>query len=62
MKRLIFLINNYIPLQALAEIVKQEDLDKGNLYPPLKDIRECSVKIAKSVVEHAYKTSAFYFS
>ncbi|XP_072929323.1 NADP-dependent malic enzyme-like isoform X2 [Epargyreus clarus] len=42
--------------EALAEIVSQENLDHGSLYPPLEDIQYCSVKIAKKVVEHAYKT------
>ncbi|XP_026330267.1 NADP-dependent malic enzyme-like isoform X2 [Hyposmocoma kahamanoa] len=43
--------------EALAEIVSQEDLDSGSLYPPLKDIKNCSVKIAKKVIEYAYKTN-----
>ncbi|XP_050666864.1 NADP-dependent malic enzyme isoform X2 [Leptidea sinapis] len=42
--------------EALAEIVTQENLDQGGLYPPLEDIQDCSVKIAKKIVEHAYKT------
>ncbi|KAF9790217.1 hypothetical protein SFRURICE_010877 [Spodoptera frugiperda] len=42
--------------EALAEIVCQADLDQGSLYPPLKDIQDCSVKIAKKIVEHAYQT------
>ncbi|XP_034828385.1 NADP-dependent malic enzyme-like isoform X1 [Maniola hyperantus] len=42
--------------EALADIVSQENLDQGSLYPPLEDIQECSVKIAKRVVEQAYKT------
>ncbi|KAM3966975.1 NADP-dependent malic enzyme [Aphomia sociella] len=41
--------------QALAEIVSQENLDHGSLYPPLQDIQECSVKIAKKIVEYAYQ-------
>lgn len=41
--------------EALADIVSQDDLDQGSLYPPLKDIQNCSVKIAKKVFEHAYK-------
>ncbi|CAH0582966.1 unnamed protein product [Chrysodeixis includens] len=41
--------------EALADIVSQKDLDQGSLYPPLKDIQDCSVKIAKKVFEHAYK-------
>ncbi|XP_053605392.1 NADP-dependent malic enzyme-like isoform X2 [Plodia interpunctella] len=42
--------------EALSEIVSQSDLDVGRLYPPLENIQECSIKIAKKVVEHAYKT------
>ncbi|XP_022122943.2 NADP-dependent malic enzyme isoform X2 [Pieris rapae] len=42
--------------EALAEIVSDDDLGQGSLYPPLKDIQNCSVKIAKKIVEHAYKT------
>ncbi|XP_041968308.1 NADP-dependent malic enzyme-like isoform X2 [Aricia agestis] len=42
--------------EALAEIVCQKDLDQGSMYPPLEDIQNCSVKIAKKIVEHAYKT------
>ncbi|CAH2085656.1 unnamed protein product [Euphydryas editha] len=42
--------------EALAEIVSQDSLDHGSLYPPLAEIQECSVKIAKKVLEHAYRT------
>ncbi|XP_047531793.1 NADP-dependent malic enzyme-like isoform X1 [Vanessa atalanta] len=42
--------------EALAEIVSQDNLDQGSLYPPLADIQECSIQIAKKVVQHAYKT------
>ncbi|XP_026759615.1 NADP-dependent malic enzyme-like isoform X2 [Galleria mellonella] len=42
--------------QALSDIVSQENLDHGGLYPPLETIQECSVKIAKKIVEHAYQT------
>ncbi|XP_060802005.1 NADP-dependent malic enzyme-like isoform X2 [Amyelois transitella] len=42
--------------EALSEIVAQSDLDVGRLYPPLENIQECSIKIAKKVVEYAYKT------
>lgn len=41
--------------QALAEIVSDDDLEHGSLYPPLEQIQDCSVKIAKKIVEHAYK-------
>ncbi|RVE50135.1 hypothetical protein evm_005158 [Chilo suppressalis] len=48
--------------EALSEIVSQEDLDQGSLYPPLEKIQECSIKIAKKIVERAYdlgKASVF---
>ena len=41
--------------EGLAEMVTQSDLDVGRLYPPLKDLREISVKIATKVAEEAYK-------
>ena len=41
--------------EGLAEMVTQADLDVGRLYPPLKDLREISVKIATKVAEEAYK-------
>lgn len=40
--------------EALSEIVSQKDLDIGSLYPPLAEIQNCSVKIAKKIVDHAY--------
>lgn len=40
--------------QRLAEIVTDEDLDKGSLYPPLELIQDCSIKIAVRVMEYAY--------
>lgn len=41
--------------QTLAEQVKQEDLDKGMIYPPLNTIREVSYNIALAIAEHAYE-------
>ena len=41
--------------QALADMVTEDDLAQGRMYPPLADIRKCSVKIATYVAEYAYK-------
>ncbi len=40
--------------QVLADQVSQNELDKGMIYPPLKNIREVSFNIALAVAEHAY--------
>jgi len=42
--------------KALADMVTAEDLAAGRMYPPLSDIRKCSLKIAAYIAEHAYKT------
>jgi malate dehydrogenase (oxaloacetate-decarboxylating)(NADP+) len=39
--------------KALAAQVSDDDLRKGSLYPPLKDIRKVSAAIAKAVIETA---------
>jgi malate dehydrogenase (oxaloacetate-decarboxylating)(NADP+) len=41
--------------KALAESVAQTDLDRGMLYPPLRDLREISVHIAAAVAEVAFE-------
>jgi len=41
--------------KALADMVTEEDMKQGRMYPPLNDIRRCSVKIATYIAEHAYK-------
>ncbi|KAK0173402.1 hypothetical protein PV328_006607 [Microctonus aethiopoides] len=46
-----------IGANALADIVTDADLESGNLYPPLNDIRKCSLKIAIKVMEYAYQQS-----
>ena len=44
----------YIAAKTLANMVKEEDLKKGRIYPDLKDIREISAQIAFAVCEVAY--------
>ena len=41
--------------RTLAGLVKQADLDRGSLYPPLREIRRISLAIAVSVAEKAYE-------
>uniref|UniRef100_A0AAY4EKL4 Malic enzyme n=1 Tax=Denticeps clupeoides TaxID=299321 RepID=A0AAY4EKL4_9TELE len=41
--------------EAIADMVTEEHLAEGRLYPPLSTIREVSFKIAVKIVEHAYK-------
>lgn len=43
-----------ISAQAVADHVKDEDLQKGSLYPPLSTIRECSIDIAVKIADYAY--------
>merc|ERR1719147_221403 len=42
--------------EALADLVTEEDLEVGRLYPPLSALREISVKIATKVAIEAYKS------
>jgi len=41
--------------ETLANIVSKNDLAVGRLYPPLTDIYNVSLTIAKTIVEDAYK-------
>uniref|UniRef100_A0A8C6PKT6 malate dehydrogenase (oxaloacetate-decarboxylating) (NADP(+)) n=1 Tax=Nothobranchius furzeri TaxID=105023 RepID=A0A8C6PKT6_NOTFU len=41
--------------EAISDMVTEENLAEGRLYPPLNTIREVSFKIAVKVVNHAYK-------
>jgi len=41
--------------EALADMVSEDDLAVGRLYPPLSNIREISVKIATKVATEAYQ-------
>ena len=42
--------------QYLAEMVTEADLDRGLVYPPLKDIREDSIKLAARLAEYSYRS------
>jgi malate dehydrogenase (oxaloacetate-decarboxylating)(NADP+) len=44
-----------IAAQTLADLVTEEDLLHGSLYPPIRDIRDVSLQIAESVAEKAYE-------
>jgi len=44
-----------VAAKALAEFVDTEDINLGSLYPPLKEIRKVSKKIAIAVAEKAYE-------
>merc|ERR1712223_250629 len=48
--------------EALADMVSDSDFAVGRMYPPLSEIRNCSVKIAKRIAEEAYadKTASTY--
>lgn len=41
--------------RTLAGLVRQDDLDDGSLYPPLRSIRNLSLAIAVSVATKAYE-------
>ncbi|HEY7575278.1 MAG TPA: malic enzyme-like NAD(P)-binding protein, partial [Thermoanaerobaculia bacterium] len=41
--------------RTLANLVTEKDLEKGTVYPPLRDIRRLSLAIAVAVAEDAYR-------
>lgn len=43
-----------IAARELAACVKDEDLERGSLYPPLGSIREVSLRIAVGITKYAY--------
>ncbi|KAM4561582.1 NADP-dependent malic enzyme, mitochondrial isoform 2-T3 [Fundulus diaphanus] len=43
--------------EAIADMVTEEHLAEGRLYPPLNTIREVSFKIAVKVVNYAYRNN-----
>ncbi|XP_046672810.1 LOW QUALITY PROTEIN: NADP-dependent malic enzyme-like [Homalodisca vitripennis] len=44
-----------IAAQTVADYVKEEDIERGSLYPPLNKIRECSAQIATRISIYAYE-------
>ncbi|XP_045461372.1 NADP-dependent malic enzyme-like isoform X1 [Harmonia axyridis] len=44
-----------IAARTLANIVREEELESGSLYPPLSTVVDVSLKIAVEVVNYAYK-------
>lgn len=44
-----------ISAKALAELVTDNDLNQGSLYPPLETIQNCSIEIAEKVMDYAYE-------
>lgn len=48
-----------VSFQALADLVQENDLEVGRLYPPLQNIQKCSVKIAAAIMQRAYETGKY---
>lgn len=48
--------------EALANMVTEDDIKLGRMYPPLSTLRDCSIKIAAKVAEDAYadRTASTY--
>lgn len=46
---------------TLAEIVTDGDLERGTLYPPLKDIQKCSINIGTKLMDYAYAECKYNF-
>jgi malate dehydrogenase (oxaloacetate-decarboxylating)(NADP+) len=46
--------------RTLADLVSEEDLSVGSIYPPLQNIRAVSLQIAISVADEAYASSASF--
>lgn len=44
-----------VAAETLANLVTEEDLAQGRLYPPLSSIRDVSLKLAIKIIEYAYE-------
>ncbi|XP_055591624.1 NADP-dependent malic enzyme-like [Uranotaenia lowii] len=44
-----------VAAKAVADLITEEDLSRGSLYPPLSHIQTCSKEIAVRVMEYAYE-------
>nr|CAD7396968.1 unnamed protein product [Timema poppensis] len=44
--------------QALADMVTEEDLEQGRIYPPLEKSRQVSLVIATAISQYAYDKGA----
>lgn len=44
-----------VSAEKLADMVSEEDLEIGSLYPPLETIRDCSIQIATEIMDYAYR-------
>lgn len=50
-----------IAAQTIADSVKEEDIRRGSLYPPLGIIKDCSVQIAVKICQYAYEQGKHLF-
>lgn len=44
-----------IAAQTVADNLKDEQIQLGSVYPPLRDIREVSLQIATRICQYAYE-------
>jgi malate dehydrogenase (oxaloacetate-decarboxylating)(NADP+) len=50
-----------VAAKALANLIKQEDLDMGCMYPSLQEIRKASLAIAVAIAQRAYEKGLAQF-
>jgi malate dehydrogenase (oxaloacetate-decarboxylating)(NADP+) len=46
--------------QSLAKMITKENLDEGRVYPPLREIRNVSLKLAEDIINYAYENNLAY--